>query len=261
MAEPWTEKQKKTRLKAANFPPPKQLSQKQVSDICATFGISDQHAVQLKEFLDELIDQIDGWMSQEETANRQRDGKHIENMRKQIDAARGELRRLEIDGRLALRSAAARLADVLSGDWLRYHFPGKAPSKPTLGGVRPPTREPVRGRTDVTYSNYQFVRSQAPETLQALLRDLDAVLASALMSLASDPRARGGQQPLTYRHNVLVHLCEIWHRIGENVVVTPKSNFADFCNFTVEFMGWPTDGLAAAIPRAIKNWRNLRNPR
>jgi hypothetical protein len=182
-------------------------------------------------------------------------------MRKRIAAAQVKVKGLGINGRLALRSAAAPLADVLSGDWLRYRFPGDAPSKPTLGGVRPPTREPVRGRTDVAYSNYQFIRSQASETLQALLRDLDAVLASALTSLASDPRARGGQQPLTDRHYVLVNLCEIWDRIGEEVVVTSGSNFANFCNFTVEAMGWPTDGLDAAIPPAVKDWRNLRNPR
>jgi hypothetical protein len=145
-------------------------------------------------------------MSREKAANRQRDRVRIINMRDYIAAAQNELTKakgLGIDGRLAGRSAAARLADILSGDWLRYRFPGDAPSKPTLGGVRPPIREPVRGRTDVTYSNYQFIRSQAPETLRALLRDLDAVLASALTSLASDPRTRGGQQPLTYRHNSL----------------------------------------------------------
>jgi hypothetical protein len=128
-----------------------------------------------------------------------------------------------------------------------------------LGGVRPPVREPVRGSADVTYLNYQFIRHRAPETLQALLRDLDSVLASALTSLASDPRARGGPQPLIYRHNVLVNLCEIWDRIGEDVVTTSKSNFAHFCNFVVEAMGWPTGGLDAAIPPAVKDWRNLRN--
>jgi len=261
MAEDSTTKQKKRRLKAADFPPPKQLSHDQVLEICKTLRISDRHAAQIKDFLDDLVDHIDDWMSREGAANRQRDRKHIENMRKQINATQSELRCLEIDGRLALRSAAARLADVLSGDRLRYHFPGKAPSKPTLGGVRRPTREPVRGRTDVTYSNYQFIRSQAPETLQALLRDLDGVLASSLTSLASDPRARGGQQPLTYRHNVLVNLCEIWTRIGEEVVTTANSGFVSFCHFVVEAMGWRTDGLDAAIAPAVKDWRNLRNPR
>jgi hypothetical protein len=252
-----TKKQKKRLRQAADFPPPKQLSQKQVSEICETFRISDRHAAQIKDFLDELVDYIDDWVSRKGTANRQRDHKHIENMRKQIDAAQGELRCLEIDGRLAVRSAAARLADILSGDWLRYRFPGEAPPRPTLGGVRPPTREPVRGSTDVTYSNYQFIRSQAPETLRALLRDLDAVFASALTSLASDPRVRGGQQPLTYRHNVLVNLCEIWDRIGGKVVVTLNSDFVNFCHYVVEDMGWPTRGLDAAIPRAVSHWRNL----
>jgi hypothetical protein len=190
-----------------------------------------------------------------ERTNRQRDRDRIIKMRERIDAAQAKLKSLGIDGKLGVRSAAARLAEILSGNWLRYHFPGDAPSRP-MRAVRRSPREPD---PDETHSNYQFIRYRAPEILNALLRDLDAVLASALTSLASDPRARGGQQPLTYRHNVLVNLCEIWDRIGEDVVTTLKSNFVDFCHFTVEAMGWPTDGLDAAISPAAKDWRNLRN--
>ena len=105
-------KQKKRRLQAANFPPPKHLLQEQVSEICATSRISDRHTVLIKDFLDDLVDHVNGWMFQGKAANRQRDRKHIENMRKQIDAAQGELRCLGIDGRLAVRSAAAPLADI-----------------------------------------------------------------------------------------------------------------------------------------------------
>jgi hypothetical protein len=119
-------------------------------------------------------------------------------------------------------------------------------------------REHDRDSTEETHSNYQFIRYHAPETFSALLHDLDAALASALAPLASDPRARGGPQPLIYRQNVLVNLCEIWTRIGEKVVVSPKSNFADFCHYVIEAMEWPTDGLAAAIPDAVGHWRNRR---
>jgi hypothetical protein len=258
MAKASTKKQKKRLRQAADFPPLKQLSQEQVSDICATLRISRRYVAELKDHLDELVDQVNGWMSREKTANRQRDGKRIETMRKRIAAAQYYLKGLEIDGRLAIRSAAARLADIVSGDWLRYRFPGDAP--PVRSGIdRRHARSHYRDSTDEPHSNYQFIRYRAPETLSALLRDLDAVLASALTSLASDPRARGGQQPLTYRHNVLVNLCEIWERIGNNVAGTPKSDFVEFCHYIVEAMGWHTGGLDAAIPPAVTNWRNLRN--
>jgi hypothetical protein len=257
MAEASTKKQKKRLRQAADFPPPKQLSQEQVSEICATLRISDRHTVQIKDFLDHLVDEID-WMSREEMANRQGDRVRIINMRDYIAAAQYEFTKakgLGIDGRLAVRSAAARLADILSGNWLRYHFPGDGPSRP-MRAVRRSPREP---NGDETYPNYQFIQHRAPETLNALLRDLESALASALTSLDSQPGARGGQQPLTYRHTVLVNLCKIWDRIGEKVVTTPKSKFVAFCHYIVEAMGWPTRGLVAAISRATTDWRNLHN--
>jgi len=57
-------KQKKRRLQAANFPPPKHLLQEQVSEICATSRISDRHTVLIKDFLDDLVDHVNGWMFQ-----------------------------------------------------------------------------------------------------------------------------------------------------------------------------------------------------
>ena len=123
------------------------------------------------------------------------------------------------------------------------------------------TRSHYRDSTDEPHSNYQFIRYRAPKTLSALLRDLDAVLASALTSLASDPRARGGQQPLTYRHNVLVNLCEIWERIGKKVAGIPKSDFVEFCHYIVEAMGWHTGGLDAANPPGPAQRCDHRNQR
>jgi hypothetical protein len=198
-------------------------------------------------------------MSREETANRQRDRVRIEKIRKRIAAAQDELKGLGIDGRLAVRSAAVHLADIVSGDWLRYHFPGDAPTRTSLTRGHPRGRDPDLERSNrQLHSNYQFIRYRTPETLQALLRDLDAVLASALTPLASDPRARGGRHPLGYRQNVIVNLCEIWNRIGKTPVGTRDSDFAVFCELVFEAMGWPTDGLDSAIPDAKKHWLNLR---
>jgi hypothetical protein len=255
MAKASTKKQKNEPLKAADFLPPKQLSQEQLSEICATLRISDRHAVQIKDFLDDLVGHIHDWMSREETTNRQRDRKRIEKMRKRIAAAQDELKGLGIDGRLAVRSAAVYLADIASGDWLRCHFPGEAPSRTSLMRGTPRGRDPDLERSNYQlHSNYQFIRHRAPETLQALLQNLESALASALTSIVSDPRARGGRQPLTYRHHVLVNLCEIWRRIGKTPVGTRDSDFSVFCELIFEAMGWPTDALDSAIPDARKHW-------
>jgi hypothetical protein len=255
-----SERQKTEPLQPADFPPPKRVSQEKVSEICEWPGISDRHAAELKDYLDDLVDCVHELMSQKKAANRRGDRARILNMLEGIKYIREELQDLRIDGRLAVRSTAERLADILSGDWMRYHFPNDAPSKPMHGGNRPPQRQPVRGNTDtdITYFNYQFIRSRAPQTLKALLQDLESALALALTSLDSRPGARGGRQPLTHRHVVILNLANIWHQTGKKPVGTHDSVFAVFCEAIFEAMGWPTDGLDSAIPPAIKSLRNRR---
>jgi hypothetical protein len=253
-----SERQKPKPLQPPDFPPPKRVSQEKVSEICEWLGISDRHA-EVKNFLDDLVDYVHESMSQKKAANRKGDRERILNMRDRIKDIREQLQDMRIDGRLAVRSTAEQLADILSGDWLRYHFPD-APSKPMLGGNRPPMRQPARSTTDadVKYFNYQFIRDQAPETLNALLKDLESALASALTSLDSVPGALGGLKPLEHRHFVIVNLANIWQRIGKKPVGTRGSVFAVFCEAIFEAMGWPTNGLDSAIPDAIKSLRNRR---
>jgi hypothetical protein len=186
-------KRERPPLQPADFRPPT-LSQEKVSEICESLGISDREAREFKNYLDELVDVVLELMSQKEAANRQGDRTRISTMVKQVKDVRQQLQSLRIDGRLAVRSTAERLADIFSGDRIRYHFPNDAPSKPRLRGDRSPPRQPG---TDVTYLNYQFIRRRAPETLDALLRDLESALASALTSLDSHPGARGGRKSLT----------------------------------------------------------------
>jgi hypothetical protein len=261
MAKASTKKQKIRRLQPADFPRPKRLSQENVSEICEGLHISDRHAAELKDYLDELVEYVSEWMSRKKAANRQADRGRIKKMHAQIVAALGELNELGIDGRLAVRSVAGRVADILSGGWLRYHFPGHAPSRPTGSGRPDPREDPREPSHDETYSNYQFIRYRAPETLQALLRDLASALTSALTSIESDPRTRGGQQPLEFRNDVVVNLANTWHRIGKRPVGTRHSDFAVFCESVFEATGWLTVGLDSAIPDAINDWRNRQeNP-
>ncbi len=261
MAQPAsTKKQKIPRLRPADFSPPRRLSQEKILEICGERKMSDRHAARLRDFLDKLVDYIHEWMSQEKEADRQNDRDRIIKMHDHVAAAQYELSKakgLGMDGRLALRSIAERLADILSGDWLRYHFPSDAPSRPPRAVRRSP-REPNQ---DKTHSNYQFLRHRAPETLQALLRDLESALASALGALSSDRRARGGPRPLEYRDNAILNLASIWDQIGKKPVSTPGSSFAIFCELVFEAMGWPTNGLDSAIPGAVKNWLNRQKNR
>jgi hypothetical protein len=256
----------KAKRKPEDFPLPKQLSREKISEICEACKISVQHAPELEDLLDELVTDLRDWMPREKEANRRGDRDHIIDSRKRIDQAQKELKWLGIDGKLAVRSAAARLADIVSGDWLRYHFPGDAPSRtsqlrisrdiPRFG------RDPDRDRDrEQKHSNYQFIRYRAPETLRALLRDLESVLASALATLKADPRARGGRQPLEPRRHAIVNLAIIWRRIGKRVVGSPRSGFVDFCHRVFKAMGWRTRGLDSAILKLAYPKIGLTSPK
>jgi hypothetical protein len=246
------------RLQPADFPVPQRLSQEKVSEICEAFRLSGQRAAQLKEFLDELVNTLQAWMPRsEQPADRQGDRVRLTKMRDGIAAARHRLEGLGVDGRLAVRSTAAKLADIVSGDWLRYHFPGDAPTRTRLLLLRGVPHE----RVDEKRSNYQFIQGRAPKTVDALLRDLEAVLTSAVATLDSEPGARGGLQLIECRQVTIVNLGRIWRQIGKKVVGTPKSDFVAFCHFVFEAMGWPTDGLVRAIPTAFKNYLNRQQKR
>ena len=117
-----SERQKTKPLQPADFPPPKRVPQEKVLEICESQGISDRRAAQVKNFLDHLVDYVHEMMSQEKAADRRGDRARILNMLDWIKNIRQQLQGMSIDGRLAVRSTAERLADILSGDWIRYHF-------------------------------------------------------------------------------------------------------------------------------------------
>jgi hypothetical protein len=255
--------QKTKPLRPSDFPFPKRVPQEKASEICEWLGISDRQAAELRQFLDDLADHVHELMSQKKATDRKGDRDRISNMLDRVKDARRQLRGMSIDGRLAVRSTAKGLADILSGDWVRYHFPNDAPSKPIVGGIRPPMRQPARSTTDadIAYFNYQFIRDRAPEILNALLLDLETALASALTSVKTHPGLLGGRERLADRHFVILNLANIYRRLGKKPVTTPGSLFAVFCREIFEAMGWPISGLEDAIPDALNTLKSLRNRR
>jgi hypothetical protein len=253
-----SEAQKTKPLKLSDFPPPNRVSRQKASDICEWLGASGRLVEEVQNYLDDLVDYVRESMSQRKTTDLKGDRDHISNARDRIIDIRKELLGMGIDGRLAVRTTAERLSDILSGDWIRHQFPNDAPSKQMLGGDRAPMRVPARVSTeaDIFHSDYQFIRGRAPEILDTLLSDLETALASALISLNSQPGALGGRKALTHRHLVILNLANLWLRIGKEPVSTPGSLFAVFCEEIFKAIGWPVRGIEAAIPDALKNLRN-----
>jgi hypothetical protein len=103
----------------------------------------------------------------------------------------------------------------------------------------------------------EFVYRRPAQCLSAALDEIESGFVAALRALELRPGARGGQKPLAYRHDLIINLAEIWHDIGKQVSSTENSEFITFCTGFGGSIGWPEEGMGAAIPKAIKDWRNL----
>ena len=122
--------------------------------------------------------------------------------------------------------------------------------------LRPRPRPPLRGREYFIdelslEARYQFVRVRSKETLLTILREAERGIEATLSVIRADPEARGGA-PLTYRRYMLANLAKLWRSIGKETPTSPQSEFAQFCEYVCECVGWPKRGVGSAIPKALE---------
>jgi hypothetical protein len=238
------------------------VSQDQLLTICDGFGISNGVAAQLREYLGLIISGMRDWMSQApKPGGHAKDRERIDKISGRIAAALSELQGLGMEGRDALRSIAHPIGRMLSADWIRQRFPDDdaAPPPPSNSSMRSamhgPEHRPERGpppEPEDTYPKFLFVEYRAQQTVTAVLRELHSCLAAPRKTLAAD---LGGRRPLKHRHYMILNLADLWHSIERKVSGSPNSEFAIFCQAIFEAIGWPTGGLNATIPVALREWR------
>jgi hypothetical protein len=221
-----------------------------------------------KVVLNRIIVAMNGLMDAErDVPPRRNDRNRIKKMHAKILRMISDFEGLGRDGRRGIRSGAEPIADMLSIDWFRGRFPNE--EWPSRGRtvlrepVRQPIRQPIRGRSAEqieTGRKHWFVRGRTADTLLAVLREIETRLGSALAALNATPGAYGGRPHLVYRHIFLIYLAEFWHSIGQKVSGGSGSTFASFCEHVAYAVGWPTEGVREAVPKTIKEWRELKRP-
>ena len=153
---------------------------------------------------------------------------------------------------VSLQVAGALLGEVVTGGWLGEKFPGFGNLLRASRGDRdspewskPTIEEPsasVRG---------QFIGSEAVPVLSALLGEVELVLKVAGGMLPLLPRGKGGRRPLTQRAYMIANLATCWQSLGRTPTSGPNSWFTAFCEAVFEAIGWPTEGVEAAVPDAL----------
>jgi hypothetical protein len=65
-----------------------------------------------------------------------------------------------------------------------------------------------------------------------------------------------GRKPLEYRNYLMAALAELWCRLGRQPTSGARSQFGEFCECVFVALGWPTEGVNAALSDAIAAWRD-----
>ena len=252
------------RLRTKDFPSPERIKDEDWETICKTFGIPSGDRERLRMRVNELVNALEKWMSRgRRLLDRRSDREQVKEIFSHINAAAAQTDKLGPSGQLALEAISPFLASMLAAQWLNGSFPDddytpQRSSVPESCGLREPLRAPTYFIEEHSReARFQFVRRHPVKTVGAALKEIGRGLSEALRAFDLQPRSRGGQEPLLYRHYALVSLIDMWAEIGKEPSSGPNSDCTAFCESVVVAIGWPSGGLSSAMPDAIKHWRHL----
>jgi hypothetical protein len=253
------------RARREDFGPPKLLKDEDLEAICVGFGIGEGQQAFFKSGIKKIILAIAVRINEDRsTSSRSADLDRLKSINSQLKDIIQKVDEMGPRGGLALRAISDSIGPMLSAGWISHQFPGDdlAPTKSLVsddmmaGRLRPHMRERLRGPEYFIdelslETRYQFARFRPKKTLIAILQREEQGIEAALSVIKSGPEARGGA-PLTYRRYMLANLAKLWRSIGKQTPTSPQSEFAQFCEYVCECVGWPKRGVGSAIPKALE---------
>jgi hypothetical protein len=254
-------------VRAAELLPPRRISNEDFAAICKTSDIAREMRAAARDFLDDAVNGFaEAITNAEALPSRKPDRLAIERAIADLRSAQHRLkRRTGPAGAMGSRVAGRHIAPALSVSWMRRHFPGDSATPnpiywpPDERGGRDPFggREPSRPIDTDALSEQQrieFMATRGSAAIAALLGDIVDALDSGRRAIVQLP---DGRKPLENRAYMLAALAELWHRLGRRPATGINSQFGSFSETVFEAIGWPTDGVNAALRDAIKLWRYL----
>lgn len=257
------------RLTAADFKAPRQISDEDFDTICRVSAIPRDKRAMVREFLDDAVTGFAEAMTTElALPSRKADGLAIKRAIANLRKAQHSLKRSAGPaGVRGLRAAGRHIAPALSVSWMQRHFPEDRAAPDAI--LWPPDdrsdrdrfggRAPLRPTDTDALSEHQrieFMGARGNVAIAVLLGDIADALNDGRRAIVQLP---DGQKPLEHRAYMLAALAELWHRLDRRPT-SGNSQFGAFCEAVFEPIGWPTEGVNAALPDAIKLWRRLYRP-
>jgi hypothetical protein len=99
-----------------------------------------------------------------------------------------------------------------------------------------------------------FVTNQGRKVVTAILAEIARALDDSRQRIVELP---DGRKPLESRNYLMAALAQLWHQLGKKPTPGRRSNFGQFCEDVFAAIGWPANGVNAALPDAIEAWRRL----
>jgi hypothetical protein len=249
----------------AEFGPPRLIGDDDFEAICRTSSIAAVEHSEVREFLDETIRAFaEMIVADRALPDRQADRLAIAGAIKALERAQDCLKRpVGRAGQFGLRVAGRAAAPTISGAWMRERFPDD-PAKPhpvlwppdDRSGRGPPWAMPERPiDADALSLSHRiaFMGQRAGAAIPALLDDIAAALDNGRRAIVLLP---DGRKPLEHRACMLAGLAELWYRLGRQPTSGINSEFGAFAEGVFEAIGWPTEGVNAALPDAINLWHS-----
>jgi hypothetical protein len=94
-------------------------------------------------------------------------------------------------------------------------------------------------------ARYYFTKFRGPPTAEKMLFELESALAATL----SQPAVERGRKEIFSRRLVLLNLVRFWQQQLRRH--NTSSDLSEFCTRVFEYIGWPTEGLDAALAKVL----------
>jgi len=245
-AEPARTSEPRKVVRAADLPPPRRVSDEDFDALCVTFDVERDERQALRQQLDNIVDVFASRLLEERRRpDRQGDRDWLSDALKATQKARAALP--SRPGKAAehpVRVGGALLNPVITVSWLVEKFPafGELLAK----------REEWKPGNDVSATiRAEFIDRETLPVLSALLGEVELVLQVAVNLLPLMPGGKGGRQRLTHRAHMIANLTQCWRSLGRTPTSGPNSPFTAFCEAVFDAIGWPTEGVEAAVPDAL----------
>jgi hypothetical protein len=249
---------------AADLRPPRSISADDLKEICGTFKIPFEQQDMVRDFLADAVAGFGESMARQATLpNRRDDRVAIKQMIDHLRRAEHLLRQKRGSaGFRALQFSARKIAPAISDVWLKSRFPNDfAPNESyravNYNPLRPSPRDlDLLGEAEEWSidSRVDLMSRMGGVAIAKLLADQIAALEDGRRMIVNLP---SGRKPLADRAYMLAALAWLWRRLGRRPSSGISSQFGAFCEAVLESMGWPTDGVNAALPDAIKLSQDL----